>query len=595
MSRNIKITKFAENDALTEHPNQTRQIRYLQRYLAELDAETVIEEPKYFDRDYLDEFSAFYSISSKPYVNTCNRLHFFSSAISRSVLRRAAGGSKNAVNAMQKSYLGFVVFRPIPAAPLGRTVLCWYPDTEEKDIQTPRVKNPSRIYSVHIAGIELIVEGLAWQQQDTGVAACATVSLWSMLHSSAFDDHHAIPTTAEITRAAHSSHSFGSRVFPSQGLNSYQICDAIKEQELAPLVTVGDVVDGEDIYGFSKERFSSTCASYIRSGYPVLLIGHFLSVDDSGHAICVVGFRSSAPKIAETQLPDLAESDIEHIYIHDDNLGPNVRFIIDTFSIVTSAALNSAEIEEAKIAEEVEVEEVKEGADETKQVEEDGSIESAGEPDDDQETTEKLDARNAVEIVVLSTSEPISKNGDSNQPSPTWDYGQFVPTQLIVAAHNNIRTSPDTLHEAGLIKAAVISLMINYIGEKFGSEENGLIVSSRFIKLASYLGEELNERLCSNRSVLGRVRLALCEKVDPMSLHIGVIRISLDNATPLLDILYDTTDSDRNHPVYCYVSYSQKLTAVVEVIKSVDRSYFISKFGEAYASANEFGKSVEAY
>ena len=65
---------------------------------------------------------------------------------------------------------------------MGRTVLKWFPDKSAET--TPRVLSSSRKYFVHIAGVELHVEGLAWQQQDTGVAACATISLWSMLHSS---------------------------------------------------------------------------------------------------------------------------------------------------------------------------------------------------------------------------------------------------------------------------------------------------------------------------------------------------------------------------------------------------------------------------
>ena len=47
-----------------------------------------------------------------------------------------------------------------------------------------------------------------------------------------------------------------------------------------------------------------------------------------------------------------------------------------------------------------------------------------------------------------------------------------------------------------------------------------------------------------------------------MSLHIAVVRISLDDATAMADILYDTTDSDRNHPIFAHVAYN-KLTAIL--------------------------------
>jgi len=509
----LKFFSFGKDDLLTLKLDESNQVNYLLCYLGDLSATTVIEEPNYFDRDYLAEFAAFYSVSSRGYKNICRRLHFFSKEIKRSQLKGAAGGSKQLLKKLNKSYLGFIIIRPIPSAPLGRTVLTWYPEQKENK-HTPRVRNPCRDYKVHLAGIELTVNGLAWQQQDTGVGACATVSLWSMLHSSAFDDHHAIPTTADITRDAHSKHSFGSRVFPSKSLNFYQVCDAIKEQQLAPLIIEGDVQSEEsgNVLGFSRERFSSTCASYIRSGYPVLLSGNLIDEGSPGHAICVVGFRSCVPQSTNPNSPSLAESWIEYIYLHDDNLGPNVRFKINTLVI-------------------------KEDADD-------------------------------YEITKLSADAPEPANKQRNISCPTVDYPEFIPTQIIVAAHNDIRTDPDTLHKAGLRNATDISFILNFLADKNSQPKYGLTVSTRFTKLAAYLGEELQRRLSDEPKILSAVRLALCENVDPMSLHIGVVRISLDDSTPLVDIIYDTTDSDRNHPIFCYVAYSDKIPDVMDIIEN---------------------------
>ena len=523
----LVFSVFNIDDPLSTISPQTTQVLYLRCYLEDLSAKTVIEEPEYFDRDYLAEFSAFYSVSSRGYTNRCRRIHFFSEKITRETLRQAAGGGKPSLKKIQNSYLGFVVLRPIPAAPLGRTVLTWYPDDQDKDIHTPRVKNPSRKYFIHVAGIELFVEGLAWQQQDAGVGACATVSLWSMLHSSAFDDHHAIPTTAEITRDAHSRHSYGARIFPSQGLNFWQICDAIKELKLAPLITEGDVKNGSNILGFSKERFASTCASYIRSGYPILLIGHLVREGNPGHAICVVGYRSCVPSTTNPLYPSLAELGIENVYIHDDNLGPNVRFEIETLSIPAA--------EDAEEAEEV----------------------SKGN-----------------EYIMLSPSAPIPRNGQRMVDCPTQDYSSFIPTQLIVAAHSDIRTDPVTLYKAGLNNATYISKIFNLLAQKSSKPSYGLTVSTRFIKLATYLGLELEERLKGNSKCLSKVRLALCEKVDPMSLHIGVVRIGLDDSTPLVDILYDTTDSDIHHPIFCHVAYSNQIPFVISLLESIGQGPF---------------------
>lgn len=159
----------------------------------------MLTEPYYFDRDYLAEFAAFYCVSASGYENVCRRLHFFRDTLDRAALESALANDQAALQRFHASYLGFVVVRPIPASPLGRTVLCWYPDQQAG---TPRVVTPSRDYGCHVGGITLTVKGLAWQQQDTAVGACATIALWSMLHSSALDGHHGLPTTASVTRSA---------------------------------------------------------------------------------------------------------------------------------------------------------------------------------------------------------------------------------------------------------------------------------------------------------------------------------------------------------------------------------------------------------
>ena len=194
--RGLSLAPFGDSDPLAGLETQAPlQVRYLRGYLADLNAQVVLEEPDYFDRDYLAEYSAFYAKSTMPYGNRCRRLHFFStSELNRRRLRAAAGSDGRSRWLMRKHYLGFIVVRPLGASPLGRTVLRWYPDDGQD--RPPRIVEPSRNYLTHVAGVELKVRGLAWQQQDAGVGACATVALWSALHSSAFDDHHAVPVAA---------------------------------------------------------------------------------------------------------------------------------------------------------------------------------------------------------------------------------------------------------------------------------------------------------------------------------------------------------------------------------------------------------------
>jgi hypothetical protein len=264
----LKVQALGPGDAL-EALGNTRQVRYVRRYLMGLNASSILIEPHYFDRDYLAEHSAFYSLSTRGYPNHCLRLHFFAGTpLTRTRIEAAAGGDVAVRSELANDYLGFIVVRPIVSAPFGRTVLKWWPDGSPS---TPRVTRPSRRYSTHILGMELRVDGLAWQQQDQGVGGCATIALWSMLHSSGFDEHHAIPTTVSITQRAHRTASLGSRVFPSPGLTLFQISEAIKESGLEPLPIEGDLNGPIGKRPFSRDVFAVHVSALIRSGFPVLI------------------------------------------------------------------------------------------------------------------------------------------------------------------------------------------------------------------------------------------------------------------------------------------------------------------------------------
>ena len=61
-------------------------------------------------------------------------------------------------------------------------------------------------------------------------------------------------------------------------------------------------------------------------GYPLLAVGP-LSGGLGGHAICLTGLRTPAPPEA-TDSPAFADAPLAHVYAHDDNFGPNVRWAV---------------------------------------------------------------------------------------------------------------------------------------------------------------------------------------------------------------------------------------------------------------------------
>ena len=487
----------ADEDPLSE-VRASSQGQYLRWYLADLDAKSVLIEPAYFDRDYLSEFAAFYCTSSAGYPNVCRRLHYFGEVVDRAVLEQAAAGDATARVRLQQSYLGFIVLRPIPKTPIGRTVLRWYPDDSP---QLPRVVEPSREYTSNIAGLALRVRGLAWQQQDVGVGACATVALWSMLHSSAFDDRHVVPTTAEVTRTAHGPGMSAFRAFPSKGLHFGQLIATVRDSGFAPLVVPGQ--QGASGEHFTRERITASLAAFIRSGYPVLLAGMLLERDANGnyqeagrHAVCAVGFRQASSAAPVPGTVEFEDAGTDFVYLHDDNLGPAARFKIeaDTNGVV--------------------------------------ALRAAPPP-----------ARHKLSLIDPTPSHPL-----------------FRPSALLAAAHDDVRISPDVLHARAI---DIASALVACTGDSLG-----LTVSARFIRLSRYLGVELETVLKNQLTVLGRTRLALCESVPPMSLHIGLIRFG-NGPTPLLDVLFDTTDSEPNTRAFCHIAYNPSLEALAAHVTSL--------------------------
>lgn len=490
------------------------QSEYLQCYLEGLYAKMVIEEQNYFDRDYLAEFAEFYSQSSRGYPNICRRLHFFSTdMVSRETLEEALSNSKRK-GMFTSSYLGFIVIRPIISAPLGRTVLKWFYDADRGN---PRVTAPSRKYTSHLAGLELTARSLAWQQQDTGVSACATVSLWSMLHSSAFDAHHSIPTTAEITKSAHLTASLGDRVFPSKGLNTYQILEAIKEQRLAPAMTAGDLnitlEDGLDVQCFSKKKLASSAAAFIRSGYPVLILGRYIHYPGTnGHMICAAGFRDSTRYEINPGEFAIFDEAVDVLYIHDDNIGPNVRCRI----------------------------------------------------------LEDIQSRAAI----LVTDPPAYVKNGKKAPK---EQVQFLPETIVVAVHEELRISSDDFFIEGLNKTDIISKTLNAAYTQAKQPLPKLLFSTQFLDIRSYLGAELARHYGKDNAILSKVELELAEKIPPMSLHIGLLRIAIedDGISLLMDVIYDTTDSDRNRPVFAHIIYDSTLSSILSTAdpKVVERLF----------------------
>lgn len=294
---------------------------YFNDYFSALKAKTMVIENHYVDQHYLDDFAGYYVGCFSEYGRTCARIHFFdldfNSAEFDGLLK---GKSKKLTEAiLNKGYIGFVVVKPLPTTIIGRTCLRTY-DGKGRNFPI------TRDYSASLFGINLTVKSIAFQEQDTVAAACATSALWSAFHCTGEVFHHYIPSPVEITKAAKVGSIELSRVLPSKGLTYPELAQGIRAVGLEPLIVGG---------GANRHALSSTVYAYLKGQIPVVLgINLYTKKHDfiGKHAVTITGYRlSPGPQRTGTGGSILLRADrMTRIYAHDDQVGPFARMVFDT-------------------------------------------------------------------------------------------------------------------------------------------------------------------------------------------------------------------------------------------------------------------------
>ncbi|PQO28910.1 hypothetical protein [Blastopirellula marina] len=298
------------------------QLRYIEQYAADLNCECFAIETHYIDRDYIEDHSAFYSKSLNPYPNFCKRVHFFAGdvgVVAQRLTDAVRQGTTTGIEAYRAAcrkfsadhYLGFAVIKPLQGTPVGRTVMKCYP-SESSDGTYRRRFCCTKEYVAHFHGCELTVSGLAFQQQDIGVSACATTALWSALQKTADAEPIAAMTPVQITQYATRYSLPSGRPMPSEGLNIGQMCSAVQATGASPNLFR---VEG------NHRQARIILRTAILSGFAPVLALHNPML--GGHAVTAVGLKET---VSSTE-PDVHfhEHVVTGIYLHDDRLGPNLK------------------------------------------------------------------------------------------------------------------------------------------------------------------------------------------------------------------------------------------------------------------------------
>jgi len=322
---------FAKNtEALSAIVASKQHTDYFKSYFNHLSAQTIIVENDYIDHDFLEDYAGYYVRCFNYYRSRCTRLHFFDRSFTKKQFLYTLIGKGRILTSskLQDSYLGFIVLKPLPKTFVGRTCLRTYePDGGR------RCYPILREYPVSLFGLNLKVRWtLAFQEQDSVVAACATSALWTTLHGTGKKFQHVIPSPVEITRMATSiPEERMPGTLPNRGLSGRQEAHVIRQIGLEPRV----------FDAYNPENLKGAVYSYLRAGIPLLLRQTMFDVSPkprpnlpAGHAVAVTGFRLGGALVPEGKDRFLLRaSRIDELYVHDDGVGPFARMVFDGIAV----------------------------------------------------------------------------------------------------------------------------------------------------------------------------------------------------------------------------------------------------------------------
>jgi len=285
----IKIASLADYTvvedklaSLLPHANHTCLIDELKTRLGMQVVSVLIEYP-YRDFDFSSVYTAFYTKKHQAVSRDCARLHFF-----------------NNDDIEQKSYIGNIVVRDSSVDSRGKGSIApsYLIANKNSYILKATIKS-------HILGMPLAVNTFPWMAQDTDIAVCAHVAVWSVVNYFALK--YPNYQSQSIAYIAENTQQYLGRKTPSDGLNLLQVSDLLSKLGFFPLVLKKQSNQDNDFY--------RAVYSYIESGIPI--IGAMTS---KNHAVAIIGHGQINTQIFQPATPINYVADaLESFIISDDN------------------------------------------------------------------------------------------------------------------------------------------------------------------------------------------------------------------------------------------------------------------------------------
>lgn len=327
-----KIHELNKNLTPKYKLERKNHIEYLDTYFnaEEIKGCYFLVESCYTNKDYLIDYSIYYSRCFLDYSKKSSRIHFFKkeNVMKRDtfiiklsdILITKEENEDKILSFFHDNYIGCIVINPIPNAFLGFSLLKDY-NSFKKDPY--RFFWGNKTYGIHFFGIKIPIETLGFHEQDSNVGACATVAVWTVFQKAAEDYYINLKSPIEITKDAGLINDDGQRMIPNSGLVAGAMCVALTKNNLET-----EIRDLRKVERSPRIELKRLVYAYSPLGIPIILgINVPERGDYNGHAITICGHKmakSTYHKGSKEELNSKADY-ITNLYCHDDQWGPYVE------------------------------------------------------------------------------------------------------------------------------------------------------------------------------------------------------------------------------------------------------------------------------
>jgi len=177
--------------------------------------EQIVVEFPYRDFDFSSTYSLFYTKKHRRVSRESLRIHFFGKKI------------------QQSNYFGFMTFRPNVVEQRGRSHI-----SPKAICHKPPVHIVAGNTISHLFGQAFSVESFPWMAQETDIAVCAHVVVWSIINY--FASKYSRYRAFSIAEIASEVPGYIGRTIPSEGLNLLQISALLTKAGFSPLLLKKD-------------------------------------------------------------------------------------------------------------------------------------------------------------------------------------------------------------------------------------------------------------------------------------------------------------------------------------------------------------------